>query len=112
MNSHTLVLLSAVAVTCLFPVLSFAHDRGLDRYGCHHHRKHGGYHCHRGAMVGQSFKLQQEMLAAMKGKEKAPSSNNSGQSAKYVHRSSQTSQNSFTIWAPSSAATRPKRIRA
>ena|ERR1017187_1162358 len=71
---HTLVLLSAVAVTCLFPVLSFAHDRGLDRYGCHHHRKHGGYYCHRGAMVGQSFKSQQEMLAAMKGKEKAPSS--------------------------------------
>ena len=74
MNSHTLVLLSAVAVTCLFPVLSFAHDRGLDRYGCHHHRKHGGYFCHRGAMVGQSFKSQQEMLAAMKRKEKAPSS--------------------------------------
>jgi hypothetical protein len=73
-NNHTLLLLSAVAVTCLFPVLSFAHDRGLDRYGCHHHRKHGGYYCHRGAMVGQSFKSQQEMLAAMKRKEKAPSS--------------------------------------
>lgn len=25
-----------------------AHGGRLDRYGCHHDRKHGGYHCHRG----------------------------------------------------------------
>jgi hypothetical protein len=25
-----------------------AHGGGLDRNGCHHERKHGGYHCHRG----------------------------------------------------------------
>ena len=25
-----------------------AHGGGLDRHGCHHDRKHGGYHCHRG----------------------------------------------------------------
>jgi hypothetical protein len=74
MNGDILALLFAVAVACLFPVLGFAHGRGLDGYGCHHHRKQGGYHCHRGAMVGQSFNSQQEMLTAMKGKEKAPSS--------------------------------------
>jgi endonuclease YncB( thermonuclease family) len=26
----------------------FAHGGGLDASGCHHDRKHGGYHCHRG----------------------------------------------------------------
>ncbi|WP_331713394.1 excalibur calcium-binding domain-containing protein [Noviluteimonas gilva] len=25
-----------------------AHSGGLDANGCHHDRKHGGYHCHRG----------------------------------------------------------------
>jgi len=25
-----------------------AHGGGLDANGCHHDRKHGGYHCHRG----------------------------------------------------------------
>ncbi len=24
-----------------------AHGGGLDKHGCHHDRKHGGYHCHR-----------------------------------------------------------------
>lgn len=27
---------------------SAAHGGGLDRHGCHHDRKRGGYHCHRG----------------------------------------------------------------
>ena len=27
---------------------SAAHGGGLDAQGCHHDRKHGGYHCHRG----------------------------------------------------------------
>ena len=26
-----------------------AHGGGLDASGCHHDRKHGGYHCHRGS---------------------------------------------------------------
>lgn len=25
-----------------------AHGGGLNKHGCHHDRKHGGYHCHRG----------------------------------------------------------------
>lgn len=28
-----------------------AHGGGLDANGCHHDRKHGGYHCHRGAAL-------------------------------------------------------------
>ena len=27
---------------------AFAHRGGLDSLGCHHDRKRGGYHCHRG----------------------------------------------------------------
>jgi len=28
---------------------AWSHGGGLDRNGCHHDRKNGGYHCHRGA---------------------------------------------------------------
>lgn len=27
-----------------------AHGGGLDKHGCHHDRKRGGYHCHRAAL--------------------------------------------------------------
>jgi hypothetical protein len=30
------------------PVPATAHPGGLDSQGCHHNRKTGGYHCHRG----------------------------------------------------------------
>ncbi len=43
-----------------------AHGGGLDSYGCHHNRKAGGYHCHRGPLAGQAFASQNEMLAAMR----------------------------------------------
>lgn len=32
-----------------------AHNGGLDSLGCHHDRKHGGYHCHEGPLAGRSF---------------------------------------------------------
>ena len=38
------------------------HDAGLDSYGCHHDRKQGGYHCHKGPFAGQSFSSKEEML--------------------------------------------------
>jgi len=44
-----------------------AHSGGLDAYGCHHNRKQGGYHCHRGEMAGQSFASQQQMLDQLRG---------------------------------------------
>ena len=39
----------------LLPVQASAHGGGLDGLSCHHNRKAGGYHCHRGDLVGQSF---------------------------------------------------------
>ncbi len=59
---------------CLLPSIAMAHGGGLDGYGCHHNRKQGGYHCHRGPMGGQAFSSQKEMLAAMdkQGKRPAP----------------------------------------
>lgn len=51
---------------------AFGHGGGLDSYGCHHNRKAGGYHCHRGPMAGQSFSSKQEMLAK-RGKADSPS---------------------------------------
>jgi hypothetical protein len=41
---------------------AYPHGGGLDSYGCHHNRKAGGYHCHRGPLAGQSFASQDEML--------------------------------------------------
>ena len=42
---------------------------GVDAYGCHHNRKAGGYHCHRGQFVRQSFGSKEEMLQKLKGAE-------------------------------------------
>ena len=44
-----------LAVLLLLPVEGNAHGGRLDGLGCHHNRKAGGYHCHRGDLVGQSF---------------------------------------------------------
>jgi hypothetical protein len=42
-----------------------AHGGGLDKLGCHHNRKAGGYHCHRGPLAGQSFKSKAEAFKAL-----------------------------------------------
>ena len=31
------------------PISTSAHGGGLDKNGCHHNRKTGDYHCHRGS---------------------------------------------------------------
>ena len=41
---------------------AYPHGGGLDAYGCHHDRKAGGYHCHRGPLAGQFFSSKEEML--------------------------------------------------
>jgi len=46
------------------PSTNLAHGGGLDKYGCHHDRKRGGYHCHRGPCAGQSSESQRAMLTA------------------------------------------------
>ena len=54
----------ALLAACLaVPTLASAHGGGLDAYGCHHNRKVGGYHCHRGPLAGQSFASKDEALA-------------------------------------------------
>lgn len=42
--------MKATIVVCCFlaATTAYAHGGGLDSYGCHHNRKEGGYHCHRG----------------------------------------------------------------
>lgn len=57
------------AVLVISPVTgALAHGGGLDSYGCHHNRKAGGYHCHRGPLAGSSFGSQAEMLERLKEK--------------------------------------------
>ena len=66
-------MLSRVIIATLFSLSAFAlttvevhaHGGGLDSHGCHHDRKHGGYHCHQGPLAGQSFASKQEMLEAL-----------------------------------------------
>jgi hypothetical protein len=41
---------------------AYPHGGGVDAYGCHNNRKAGGYHCHRGALAGESFSSKDEML--------------------------------------------------
>jgi hypothetical protein len=49
-------------VSLLLAIPAYPHGGGLDAYGCHHNRKLGGYHCHRGPLAGQSFDSKEEML--------------------------------------------------
>lgn len=44
MRLKLVAVLSALGL--LLPSIAFAHSGGLDRKGCHHDRKNGGYHCH------------------------------------------------------------------
>ncbi|MDI9237780.1 excalibur calcium-binding domain-containing protein [Lysobacter sp. LF1] len=45
-------IIAALALACAD--VTWAHGGGLDRNGCHHDRKNGGYHCHRGASAAPS----------------------------------------------------------
>ncbi len=49
----------------LAPIAAHAHGGGLDRMGCHHNRKAGGYHCHRGVLAGRSFASKAEAVLAL-----------------------------------------------
>jgi hypothetical protein len=65
----TLGLLGALGLL-LSSTAALAHSGGLDSYGCHHDRKAGGYHCHRGQFAGRSFGSQAEMLEMLQKQEK------------------------------------------
>jgi endonuclease YncB( thermonuclease family) len=56
------IMFSVAAVILLFPYGVFAHGGGLDGLGCHHNRKLGGYHCHKGRLAGQVFSSKHEAL--------------------------------------------------
>jgi hypothetical protein len=53
---------------------AYPHGGGLDTYGCHHNRKAGGDHCHRGSLAGQSFSSKDEMLKRLNAEKAAPQS--------------------------------------
>jgi len=60
------VLAGAVAAALfLLPAWAVAHGGGLDAMGCHHNRKAGGYHCHRGPLAGQYFGSKEEAAQAL-----------------------------------------------
>ncbi len=61
---HRIVL---VLIFLFIAASAFAHGGGLDGYGCHHNRKAGGYHCHRGPFAGRSFESKEQMLVALGG---------------------------------------------
>jgi hypothetical protein len=42
------IFIALLTLTTLCMTTAEAHGGGLDANGCHHDRKHGGYHCHRG----------------------------------------------------------------
>lgn len=61
----SLSLLVVVSTLSLFASPAWPHGGGLDTYGCHHNRLHGGYHCHRGPFKGSMFDSKAEMLRAL-----------------------------------------------
>jgi hypothetical protein len=44
-----------ISLFLLSPAFAMAHGGGLDKSGCHHDRKKGGYHCHNGGTPIQRF---------------------------------------------------------
>jgi hypothetical protein len=64
----TLTVLAVLVSLTVNITLVQSHDGGLDSFGCHNDRKHGGYHCHRGAAAGQQFSSQADMVGSMVGR--------------------------------------------
>lgn len=63
---------AAAVLLLLSPGGALAHGGGLDGMGCHHNRKVGGYHCHRGPLAGQHFGSKDEAVAALKASQGTP----------------------------------------
>lgn len=64
-------ILFALGLMLAMPTAADAHGGGLDGQGCHHNRKAGGYHCHRGPLAGQSFRSKSD-ATRMLGQPAAP----------------------------------------
>jgi len=67
MASRDLRRFLVLVILCLLsvPLGLDSHGGGLDSLGCHHNRKLGGYHCHRGPLAGRSFASKDEALKAL-----------------------------------------------
>ena len=52
----------AITITA---ITAFARGGGLNAPGCHHDRQHGGYHCHTGALNGQTFNTKDQARMRM-----------------------------------------------
>ena len=66
-------------INLLFALLSLAfgygalaHGGGLDKLGCHHNKKLGGYHCHRGKFAGQTISSKPEVIKAQQSGQEQP----------------------------------------
>ena len=62
-TAHLFILVPVlVCVSVSFTPPAGAHRGGIDAYGCHNDRKHGGYHCHHGLFAGEIFSSKSEMI--------------------------------------------------
>lgn len=66
-------LIPLLAACLALPPLASAHGGDLDSYGCHHNRKAGGYHCHRGDLAGRDFASKAAMQEALAQRESGAS---------------------------------------
>ncbi len=69
-NKSLLIVGPLILVAIPVPLLE--DGGGLDGYGCHHNRKHGGYHCHRGAFRSAMFDSKAEMLQQLEQPSRSP----------------------------------------
>ena len=60
------ILLVNVLLFAPFSSSAWSHGGGIDTFGCHNDRKHGGYHCHHGPFAGQTFNSKSEMVGLLK----------------------------------------------
>ena len=62
MKWYISILFAFLSLTFGYEIL--AHGGRLDKLGCHHNKKLGGYHCHRGKFAGQTFSTKSEVIKA------------------------------------------------
>ncbi|MBI2070141.1 MAG: thermonuclease family protein [Elusimicrobia bacterium] len=71
MGSKLRILLASLAFALVSKPVQ-AHGGGRDKLGCHHDRKAGGYHCHKGPLDGRLFKSKEDALEALGTSQESP----------------------------------------
>ncbi len=64
-HERSWIVIGSIALALIQPTDAYPHGGGLDDLGCHHNRKAGGYHCHRGVLAGRSFASKAEAVLAL-----------------------------------------------